>query len=552
MLNRPDLANKPVVIKIGNKLLEELVGSASPQAIGINEFDTTKDYSKGDVVAYEDKVYVFTSDHTAGAWSGSDAQETTVMDVIATGTFPELTAGNITPKSDALTQSISKFAATTTGGDIDILSGSAKLLGIRGNLDENLNPFNANRMVYTKMNLVDPTDKFEHDDEWMYFFPVVAGVWDEYGTTQENNGYVVIGDDVTPNDVYFTPIKPVNASTIATRADECPYHEHEGKVYYLPPTDGWMCIFAETEPACHIAWSNYNDDVRGEFGNINIGGIEDACIAIHSWGMASVTENGTPAYDEIDVEGQKLYRRVDRVYLSELAWAMTEYVDAESGTTTFIFSAAVAAKRAEGAWACLYRGLQVNGTTLTIESTDINSVAELKSILANYVFYYALATEVAMTFASQGVFLSTDITVDDFGLTYFIHNGELVSTPAWVKEGFRQSGKDQLFNAVSYMRGEMSEVIAQALAEHEEKINAIVEAFRNGLPSLRVEELTVARRLDAYIAEGNFYLKGAGAPAVLPQYNGQEYFDTTNAVWYKASYNGSSPTAEAWKRITNA
>ena len=82
-------------------------------------------------------------------------------------------------------------------------------------------------------------------------------------------------------------------------------------------------------------------------------------------------------------------------------------------------------------------------------------------------------------------------------------------------------------------------------------INGILFGLQNGLPSLRVEELTIARKLDAYIKEGNALISGAGAPDILPQYNGQEYFDTTNKVWYKASYTGTEPTASAWKQITN-
>ena len=98
---------------------------------------------------------------------------------------------------------------------------------------------------------------------------------------------------------------------------------------------------------------------------------------------------------------------------------------------------------------------------------------------------------------------------------------------------------------------EVDEVTAAALNYLNERINGIVEALTRGLPSLRVEELTVARTLNAYIAEGNFYLNGAGAPTILPQFNGQEYFDTTNKVWYKAAFTGVEPTAAAWKQITN-
>lgn len=98
-------------------------------------------------------------------------------------------------------------------------------------------------------------------------------------------------------------------------------------------------------------------------------------------------------------------------------------------------------------------------------------------------------------------------------------------------------------------------VIKSYVDNADEVINAVIEgvlyAFENGLPRLKVQELTIARKLDAYIVEGNAMLSGAGAPSILPQFNGQEYFDTTNKVWYKASFTGTEPTAAAWKPITN-
>jgi len=42
---------------------------------GIEAFSTSKAYAKGDKVVYNSKVYVFTSAHSAGAWSGIDAEE---------------------------------------------------------------------------------------------------------------------------------------------------------------------------------------------------------------------------------------------------------------------------------------------------------------------------------------------------------------------------------------------------------------------------------------------------------------------------------------------
>ena len=43
------------------------------------EFDEGSTYSAGDVVSYNGLLYKFTTDHAAGAWTGTDAEETDVV-----------------------------------------------------------------------------------------------------------------------------------------------------------------------------------------------------------------------------------------------------------------------------------------------------------------------------------------------------------------------------------------------------------------------------------------------------------------------------------------
>lgn len=73
------------------KKLEELdTASASSQqdidnlnaSVGVDEypaFSESKSYSAGDVVNYQGKLYRFTADHAAGAWIGTDVEETDVV-----------------------------------------------------------------------------------------------------------------------------------------------------------------------------------------------------------------------------------------------------------------------------------------------------------------------------------------------------------------------------------------------------------------------------------------------------------------------------------------
>ena len=47
-------------------------------------FNANTAYSKGDYVYYGIKLYCFTADHAAGAWSGSDVVEVTVGSELST------------------------------------------------------------------------------------------------------------------------------------------------------------------------------------------------------------------------------------------------------------------------------------------------------------------------------------------------------------------------------------------------------------------------------------------------------------------------------------
>ena len=42
---------------------------------GIDAFSTSKAYAEGDKVVYDNKVYVFTTSHSAGAWNGNQAEQ---------------------------------------------------------------------------------------------------------------------------------------------------------------------------------------------------------------------------------------------------------------------------------------------------------------------------------------------------------------------------------------------------------------------------------------------------------------------------------------------
>ncbi len=510
-------------------------------ADGTNWHDT---FTEGD-------LYMRTSSDDGQTWSGAMqfVQDTADFN----GTFPNLVAGDITPKSNTPSVYTHKYSAQSTGGDADIKNGDAFLDSIKGNL-KNINgvlvPFLADTFVSTGMNQVNAENYLTIGGRKAYYFPVIAGAWGAYGTTEENNGYKIIATS-TPYAVNFSQTKP----TTSAYGTACAYHTHNSVNYYTPATQGWLVIIMPDDvvPACHLEWSGKYEEEGGTFANTTKS-IGTAITAVHAWGLSGIVGADRSSFDEIDLVAGKGYARNDRSLLSALTWTktvVTDNTDSEDPVTRYIYTATISAMAANGLWQCLYDGLVVEGNTLTIESTLISSVEDLvASFTANDMFYYEKASVTSSNISGASTLRAN--TVNDYGTSYFLNSNELVAVEAYVTEEFYQSGKDFIWNGITYTQGEMSEVIAAALAEHEEKLNGITESFRKGLPFLKVQQLLVARRLDMYLTEGNAVASGAGAPTILPQYNGQEYFDTTNKVWYKAAFTGVQPTAAAWKQITNA
>lgn len=461
-------------------------------------------------------------------WTGDKENE-------ANNVLDWLTAGDITPKSDDPNEIVGKFAMETTGGDADIKNGKAYLRAVKGNLvsvDGVQTSFNAKKFVSTGMNLVDPTQKYEHGEGFMWFFPVVAGVWGQYGTTQENNGYVVFGDDIASDGVYFVDERPVGASIVASGGNPCPYQEHDGKKYYLPPTNGWLCIFADTLPACHIAWSNYNDNVAGVFGNSEID-LSAAIAAVHTWGLAGFVTPAKVVQDEIDLKAGKGYVRCDRVKLADLTWAMATVVttdDENETTTTYVFTATVTNMAADGICAMDFDGIEANGNLLNMSSTTISSVNAFKSELGDAYIYFEKDTpsEVALP-AVNGEF-----EANDFGLTYFLDaDGELVGVPAYMTAAYYQGGKEQLFNAVTYQKI-LAEVVATALCQLNERVAALETR-----QTLNCVNLVVNRKFDM---TGWRLVDEQPASATSPGRLG-DYFIATGFMYICVA-------TDTWKKIT--
>ena len=120
--------------------------------------------------------------------------------------------------------------------------------------------------------------------------------------------------------------------------------------------------------------------------------------------------------------------------------------------------------------------------------------------------------------------------------------------------------------ATNFVGIDKQRVIAEAIAALFAQVEGINEKLTNGLDRLSVKHLHIDRELSGLNIAGTFCLQGAGVPSAsvvpvnwdfgrygdwkgIPQFIGQEYFDTIDKVFYKA--HGVTAVSD-WKRITNA
>lgn len=120
--------------------------------------------------------------------------------------------------------------------------------------------------------------------------------------------------------------------------------------------------------------------------------------------------------------------------------------------------------------------------------------------------------------------------------------------------------------ATNFVGVDKQRVIAEAIADLFAQVEGINEKLTNGLDRLSVKHLHIDRELSGLNIAGTFCLQGAGVPSAsvvpvnwdfrrygdwkgIPQFIGQEYFDTIDKVFYKA--HGVTAVSD-WKRITNA
>lgn len=505
-------------------------------ALGFEMFDATKDYAVNDIVVNSDELWIFTAAHEAGDWTGEDAEVTSLVDLIATGKIV-ITANagavdNLKSWLSALqnTEDVQTVNVFTAGGDTSIDSSvDAILESIVAKED-----FTAADLLSTGFNLL--RNATQVGTGW--YFEVPAMVFTALASAETVNGVLFTKDDhtnLTPT-VYFKPLGSGVPESV-TDGTACAYTDAGGYRFFTCDEPGYLIVsdIDRDETCAHLGWSGRYDEYIAVDDATDAGAtiaLTAAITALHAFAMMLAVGNTADRIDRINATQVRLTANCDRV---KPTWTNTP--DDPDNPTSYTHTATISGMKPDGAAAFMNAAIE-----LTIDGTNVSYVDSNASASDDYV-KYEKETPTVSTFN-----LSTAFPVEDWGVIAL----QGATGSAFVTVTYAQGIPDNLRALVSGVLDTKLLVIAAAIVMLQQQVDGILNGIENGFPKLKTQQLTVVRRLDMYLAEGNAVVNGAGAPSILPEFNGQEYFDTTNKVWYKAAYTGTAPTASAWKQITNA
>ena len=362
-----------------------------------------------------------------------------------------------------------------------------------------------------------------------YYFPVPALPFGAYQSAAKPNGVLFTNsshENLTPT-VRFKKLSD-GVPTTVNDGDACAYTDSHGYRFYNTSEPGFIIVsgitFATT--CAHIAWSGRYNEYISPTAAADAGTTVALAATIHDLHSYDRMLVVGGVSDEILFGDTKAtwYRRNDR---TAPTWTT---IDNGDGTYTHI--ATIATMKADGA-AELYtsgKPLDVNGTTVSY--TDDSATATEDYVKFNLA-----------TVATGQKTLSPNVSIEDFGLELF--EGAIGS--AMLVTRYAQGYPDSLAALVNGGLGQLMRTVAHLLCDLDQRIGCIEGGLEKGLRSLKVDSLQVNHRLDRYDFAGNRVLEGEGAPAVLADYVGQLYHDTTNNEWYIAT--GVTAVSQ-WKKIS--
>jgi hypothetical protein len=230
------------------------------------------------------KLNIATKD-TNGAISAEDYRRLNNIDLTPYATIEDIENGSIIPKTSKFTENFiapegdgieelsQSFSFRSTGGNISIGTGQAKLTEVRGSI----NPYNPQEFISIGNNSFNIKNKRENtnivnstlveDSNYdIYWFKCIRA--DRNVSVNEpikNNGYSIFGD--TLGEIGFTTDDPQTVQDVITLTPSSTVYESET---YKPENTGYILISLPktsdpTKICAKLSWSGIRDDIYDEF-----------------------------------------------------------------------------------------------------------------------------------------------------------------------------------------------------------------------------------------------------------------------------------------------
>lgn len=517
-------------------LAQTLYDTPDRHAIGFPAFSTAIAYEKGDVVFYQNKLWIFTANHDAGAWNANQVEAYSVKAYVE----------DAVPEDAQLAENIKSWAERdtlnvgddwtdpirTTAGDqsIDSTKG-ARLLSIVAQTD-----FAASAFKATGFNLLHGATAIGTG----CYFPVPALPFGVFGTASQPNGILFtdnLGGKLTPT-VLFKAFADGVPSGV-NDGEACPYTDSNGYRFYNPASAGWLIVSGITlSTACaHVGWSRRYDEYISPEDPEDVGSsisLTAILSALHS-DVSKFLVVGSGAglvSDRVDFDGTKAVwtRKVGRVAPT---WTRGE-LDAETGL--YPYTATVSSIKSGGI--AEFEG--ANKPDIFVDGTTLTYYSESSTALTDYV-----KVELAAT-ATGNITMSNDLTIEDWGLEILVG----ATGVAIVTTQYAQSYPDALAQLLANIDQSTVPIICDAFAYLKAEIDGLKAALYDAtnLLKLSVGSMETGEFL-RYGVPAVLYCSTAGAPAAarvpdnwnektmgqwtgVPRFFGQVYLDKASKKVY--------------------
>lgn len=464
-------------------LSQTLADTPDKSALGFPSFSTVVDYAIGDVVYKSNKLYIFISAHTAGAWSSEEVTEYSVKAYADAaddekadkeGSYPNLEAGNLeswASRDDSPIESVSKDLIRSTGGDESINSaGGAKLMAMLC-VGADFAPL---RIISSGFNLLRLQSNnglaVQGGDDWWYFpVPKLTATNDSIGTANENNGVLFTdseGSNLTPT-VYFKPLTS-GMPTSATDGTAATYLDKNGRRHYTTSGPGYLIVSGITwaSTCAHLGWSTNYDKYVSPTDADDAGTIVSTSNA---GTLRSVGSGGALVSDRCDRSSDSQMLKTVKVGTSSsLVWIDTADVDGEGTPTgTYTHKATIDGMLPDGVaeikvnGGSVYNALFVEGQTVSFQDSNA-------TVAAGYSVKYQLEVPTTSTVNITTAFAR----INDWGIEYVEASGD--GNGVWQ---YVQGIPDAIYGLLGKVKDVEGDVASldSRMDDAEEEVNALQE-----------------------------------------------------------------------------